>query len=276
MTILKKIYAGVHKKFQIPLRENIFFLHVPKCGGTSLDHSIRSSYGTRKVRNYANLEHLDPAAATKAAKIQDKNSSTYDVVYEDYFILKFRESLLLYFMSQNNLKFISGHFSFSDIAYNEFKNRYAFITILRDPIKRFISVYFFNRYKKKPHCKIEMDAPTFLSSEIGKAQGCTYVKMFGGIKRSGDYVSPEAIEHAKSNLDKFTIVGAIEYQDDFLRNFRERFGVSLQFDVKNKGPKPDSFKNSIITKEIEESIREISKPDLEIYDYVLNKYIKNK
>ncbi len=130
------------------------------------------------------------------------------------------------------MKYITGHFSFSEIGYRKFYGAYAFIIVLWDPVKRWSSLYFFNRYKKLDHFKIEDNITTFLLSKYGKSQGRAYVKFLGGADNDRDYVSQQAIDRVKKNLGKFDIVGYLENQESFLKQFEDRFGVKLNIHKK--------------------------------------------
>lgn len=265
--MFKSLLVKTNNLFRRSLKDNIIFLHVPKCGGMSVDYAIRRHY-----RKKDRLVTINASASTNAANLISQINFPYGTS-DDYPILKLRENLLLYYMSQN-MKYISGHFGFSEIGYRKFLGGYTFITILRDPVKRWISLYFFNRYKKERHCKIEEDITTFVQSEFGKSQGYEYVKFLGGADNDRDYVSQQAIDRAKKNVDKFDIIGCLEYPEIFITKFENKFGIRLRIEKKNKNPKPESFRESIITEEIEEKIKEICKPDLEVYQYAIEKFVK--
>ena len=140
--MFKSLLVKTNNLFHRSLKNNIIFLHVPKCGGTSVDYAIRRHY-----RKKDRLVTINARASTNAANLISQINFPYETA-DDYPILKMRENLLLYYMSQN-MKYISGHFGFSEIGYRKFLGGYTFITILRDPVKRWISVYLFNRYKKR-------------------------------------------------------------------------------------------------------------------------------
>jgi hypothetical protein len=218
---------------------------------------------------------LSASASSNVIKLACQTDYPNDTK-DDHPILKLRENLLLYFMSQRKYKYITGHFTFSEIAYREFKNEYAFMTILRDPVKRWISSYFFNRYKQHDHRKIDEDITTHLKSEFGRSQGYEYVKFIGGANPNGDYQSREAIDRAKNNLHKFDLVGLLEYQEDLLEQFHHRFGIRLELEKRNQSPASEAYRKSLVTEEIREKVMAICEPDHEIYQYAVDNFVKTK
>jgi hypothetical protein len=179
-------------------------------------------------------------------------------------------------MGKKNINYISGHFAFSDLAYEKFSNKFAFVTLIRDPVKRWISTYFYNRYKSSEHFKIDLDIEEYIESVFGKSQGCEYVKFLGGPRSSGNYSSEEAIERTKKNLHKFALIGTVEHLEDFKGRFSERFKSELNIDVKNRNPKPESIQKSVINSTLEQRIKEICRPDYEIYQYVVENFVSGK
>jgi len=266
------LFQRVNNQIHGCLNENIFYLHIPKCGGTSIRHAIRKFYLTLNIRKDKYLVELDSVATLNVIKMINKTNCPHNTT-NDYPIMKLRENLLLYFMSQGNKKFIDGHFTFSDIAYREFGKKFAFITILRHPVKRWISSYFYNK-SKNTHFKLEDDIAIYLKSHFGKSQGYECVKFLVGPVSEIDYKSQPTIDLAKKNLDKFTVVGCLEYQEIFLKQFENRFGVRLKLEKINQNPVKESARNFVITEEIEEKIKEICRPDLEIYQYAINNFVK--
>lgn len=255
------------------LRDRIFFLHLPKCGGASLSHAIHWSYRTLDIRQDRNMISLDPAASADVARLIYQTNYPDDT-NDDYPILKVREHLLLYFMGQNHVRYLSGHFIFSDPAHRAYGSKFAFITLLRDPVKRWISAYFYNRYKTAEHRKIEADIMPYLESHFGQSQGYEYVKFLGGADESGNYTCQQAVDRAKQNLHKFEIVGFLEQRDDFINKFEARFGVRLKLEKRNESPASEAVRQTVITPAIEEKIKMICQPDLEVYQYALDQFAK--
>ncbi|MBE9191003.1 sulfotransferase family 2 domain-containing protein [Gloeocapsopsis crepidinum LEGE 06123] len=256
------------------LQENIVYVHLHKCGGTSITQAIKSCYHHLGSILDENTFHLNGQAASSAAQkiiSQIDLSSETTAAYSDYLIAKFREDLLLYYMCQPNIKYIAGHFAFSNTAYQYFAKKYAFVTVLREPVKRWISAYFYNRYKKH---QLEGEFSDFLKSDSAIKGGCLYVKSIGGLDKSGDYSSQKAIARAKENLHKFKVVGCLEYTPDFLNQFEKKFGKKLKIRRFNQSPKPKKIQQAVVTPEIEKKIREICQPDIEVYQYALENFVK--
>ena len=246
------------------IKEKICFVHIHKCGGTSINAAIRQHFLHIDMRRDRDLIGIDAEASSNAARSLDHIVDLY----------RYRQNLLLYFMNIRNTKYISGHFFFSEKAFREFHGTYAFITVLRNPVKRWISHYFFNRYKKTDFGKIHEDITTCLKSDFGRHNGSELIQFVGGFSKTGDYTSKEAIDRAKRNLHKFDVVGCLEYQKDFLNQFENRFGVRLNLGKKNQSPKAESFQKAVITEEVEDKIRILCKPDLALYQYAIKNFVK--
>lgn len=268
MAILKSLYSRFENLINGCLKENIVFLHFPKCGGNSVGAAIHDRYKTFAPRGGTALVNINAEASLKAAS---RFYGTDNPFTDDYrHILKYREYLLVYFMGLDTTRYIDGHVGFSDLAYQEFKDKYAFITVLRNPVKRWISAFFYNRYRQDCDWKINDGLLEYLDSPRSRANGWEYVKKLQGEMDSDlDYTSSEAIEKAKNNLEKFTIVGFLEDLGDFRRKFRNRFGVDLRIGRINTGPKSTDYVNSILTDDIEERIWNICRPDLAVYQHAL-------
>ncbi len=265
MAIVRPILTRVNNLVSGSLEAKIVFVHLPKCGGTSITSAIGERYKTLSFRRSSGDIAINAGASLKASK-------TFfgpDPFGDDYrSVLQFREYLLLYYLNLPDTRFIQGHFGFSDSAYREFENDFAFITVLRDPVKRWISAYFYNRYRTDCDWKIRDDLLEYLDSQRARANGCEYVKkLHGSLDSNVDYTSSEAIDKAKSNLDKFAVVGFLEDLDGFRKIFRDRFGVDLGIGWRNSGPKSFDFVKSVATEEVLDRIREICIPDLAVYQH---------
>lgn len=243
--------------FRKPLEKKIFFLHVPKCGGTSLDDALAKKFKKSQVFR------LNSSASGNAAV---KYYSISDITNDDYYhVLKFRESILFYAMSQERIRYVSGHYAFNREAYEAFHEQFAYITIVREPTRRYISHYFYNRYKEEKHCSHNMDLEEFLASTQGNALGTEYVKFFGGLREDYNYRSRDAINTAKSNLRKFDIVGRLEDMNNLYLQLEKLFKIRIRVRRLNPSPVSNDFRKRYLTSDVLKQIENICVPDLEIY-----------
>jgi hypothetical protein len=249
------------------LRQDIFFMHVPKCGGTSLVNAIARFYQPLFSKDRSKIARLDSPASLRAASIHGRDHLAYD------------REILTYFLA-GNYRYVYGHFTFSEKAYQQFKDKYAFVTLLREPVSKWFSLYFYNRYKKSDHYALDLDLEEFVETSQAASYGCDYVMQFIGDDSIADYTSaavidyfrtPEAIERACANLDKFDLVGLLEELDLFKQQFQARFGVKLDEEHRRESPVPKGTRDKMITPEILEKVKMLNRPNTLVYEHVANK-----
>lgn len=231
------------------IHQNLVFHHIPKCGGTSIRHAIAHHYA------HAAAVHLDAPASWAASQLLGKNLDRY------------REEILLYLLARPDLRYVSGHFAFSKLAYETFGDRWEFVTILREPISRWFSHYFFNRFRTDDHFKIHDDLEAFVDSDPANRLGCFYVDKF-----APEWVgepAPSAVSAAKENLAKFAVVGCLERFGSFVSEFRRLYSVKLATGHSMRGPVDKEKREHQITDETRRKVEAICQPDIEGYRYAL-------
>jgi len=96
MSILRSFQARVSNLAKGSLKENIVFVHVPKCGGNSIASAIHDRYKTFSPRGNRGLVNINAAASLKATKTYF-GSEPLENDYHD--VLQCRELLLGYFLN---------------------------------------------------------------------------------------------------------------------------------------------------------------------------------
>jgi len=249
------------------IKKPAFFLHVPKCGGTSVQVALEEAYGLRagiKVDLRGNIYHsaffrLNPYASKEAA---DQLGAPPH---------KVREHVLLYQMGCSRPRLISGHFHYSNAAYRGYHTTYTFITMIRDPVERWYSHYFYDRDKKGDYFSVEAPIDEYLDSPRGQATGSLIARYFAGSDCSGD----DVVQHAITNIAKFHVVGILEHLGVFKKDLRRVLGADIDIPVRNAGPTTARQRRKEITPEIHRAVVEACRPDKKVYDYVLHNIIGN-
>ena len=257
LRLSKNIYRRIERRFLPQMTEKVFFLHLPKCGGSSINNAIKKHYQPSEIN------HLDNASCVNTAKILDRDLDD------------FRRDLLLYYLGRQNYRYLGGHFAFSKKAYHEFGKQWHFITILRHPVDRWFSHYFYNRFKTTDELfRISEDLSTFVHSERALILGRQYVEnLTEGPDRPNqhDTASDIPATAAIKALGGFSLIGCLEHLDVMQRDFEKLFGIKLNVPQSNVNPLSKDQQRDKISDEIRNRVEEICKPDLQVYPYALKR-----
>lgn len=245
----------------------LIFVHVPKCGGRSLEDAIKKGINIQDVNK--EYVRIDSKRSAKMSSILYKTDYTNGDI-NDYDILNFSQEYLVYSLSNNNIKFISGHCPFNNITFEAFKHQYKYVTVLRDPVKKWFSNFNFRKYRESDHWKIDEDIHEYLKTDRGRYHGYDYAKYYGGIRKDNNYHSREVIENAKNNLHLFSAVGILENMIDLKGKFKNTFNINLNIQSKNVTQKSNEYKHD---QQIIKQIEEICSTDMEIYNYAVKNFI---
>ncbi|MCB1348424.1 MAG: sulfotransferase family 2 domain-containing protein, partial [Maritimibacter sp.] len=140
------------------------FLHMPKCGGTSLSEAM---YAT--VPFYERIGVIDAVATRRAAGIVHFDRDDPWVCHEDLEngqkVFDLREQMLLQHMAWDTM-LIHGHVLWSERAAAHFGDLYKFVTLLRDPVERTVS----NMRMAQRAGLVGDDPEAYLQSDVARRQ----------------------------------------------------------------------------------------------------------
>ncbi|AUH33184.1 sulfotransferase family 2 domain-containing protein [Paracoccus tegillarcae] len=252
-----RLYAGRSLRTMSgqSLRHPCVFLHVPKCGGTSVSEAL---YAT--VPLHRKIGILDSPSIRRALAIQ--NSGQDDQSYHDEGphaadVTRFRESMVLMHMA-HQATLIHGHFLWSETAWQHFGDRYRYVTILRDPVARTISNYRMD--KRSGNFTGDFDA--FLVSPEGRRKALHKLRYFSGMATVTPEQEAEALTLARRNLGRMSLIGFLDDLPGFARDFASIFGVRPRIPHYNKA----EDKGVDLTDDQMKRLRALCAPDIELFE----------
>lgn len=248
----------LHRSSTLNINQKIFFLHIPKCGGTSLRLAIEQAFGfPQDSKN--NDFHLDVMALDSAAHALEKP------------IVDLKRDVLTYCMAHKFYRYISGHFAYSDKAMAAYGHEWKYVTLLRDPVSKWFSQYFYNRHKNNDHYKLDCTLEEFLATDEAKHLGRNYAYLLVDGISSQEAGSDVAIQQAIANLEKFAVVGLLEKLEWFYQDFQTVFGAKLHIEARNKNPLSSKQQKQQISDDMRAQVEEICRPNIQIYQAAMAK-----
>ena len=231
----------------------MFYCHVPKCAGVSLSRALRDQLFAASAES---CFRIDLRAARQAAE-------TFS-----FGMMEAREFLLAYNLSLKKNRYGSGHVFCRPRLIHRFAGEWSFVTILRNPVDRWISEYVYNKHKQSNWFKCTLDPESYLASRTAVISGRSYLRYFSSIPDNYEGDLNEFIDEAVTNLMRFSVIGTLENLDRWAEFFRERFDCRLSVRHLNASPKPEvvsAFRGSESTMK---RVRELCHADLQVYERI--------
>lgn len=270
-----KLWLGRKQKKDI---SKTIFVHVPKCGGTTIEKALNKFYYGKNRPLFSRLEtepNINFRSFMETLRIYSDNQNTQN--NNDYQGLS--QALLAYKMSRSST-LLSGHFTISEILLANFSHDYSFITILRDPSDRWISNYIYSRIRlsqkglRNEVKSLKDELLFFIESDSAKEEGSIYSFYFGEKKRMDFPASDNTLNQAINNLSMFNIIGFLDSIDDFKKKLENNLGVKLNFEHARKtieevdplGYRYQEYRN-LFDSNMTEIIKELCQADYKIYNY---------
>lgn len=232
--------------------KRLIFIHIPKSAGSSLTQSISDLY-RNPLKPWRNETfHLNPKTSADIANFYNTD------------LLSEREKISLYAVSEK-YKFIAGHFGYSPLLKKFSQNKYMFFTILRNPVDRFISEYFYNFHKQSDHFKIKLELDKYLDSEAAYNSARTYLHYLG-ISSNGYNVNKIfSIENARINIQDIDMIATLDDFNSSISNLRNFLGRNFHIPHLNSNP-AEGYLDRINTNQLKK-IKNLCSIDQEIYEY---------
>lgn len=250
---------------QTPLSSTIV-LHIPRTGGTTLRSVLSEVYGKKRVLSFPDFpepEQISQVLARIRLKLSRKESVTPDYSLTRAYI---------------------GHVNFGIHQYLD-EPRVPYITLLRDPVDRAISLYF---HKMERSQQIHPENPAHtqgytpvadyfesgLKGQISRVAN-QQTKMIAGLAQRKSFPldermlsDTELFDRAVENLESsFSLVGVSEMWDDFLLLASEILGWPEVHYVRQNAVK-NRLHLTDYAPEILDRLERANAVDIRLYNYV--------
>ncbi len=248
----------------------VAFIHVPKCGGMSVDRALRSALGVTGRDGW-----IDPRISRDSARGHLGEGVPEQAVPR---MLVLRRYLLAHYLTEGR-RVVSGHGPVSEWILDRFAGRTPFVTLLRHPVERWISYYTASRLASEdPNIRPNRLSGLPLARELDetlRSPTGAYIASLGAIYLGGhvpygDEDPLDAVEGAVASLRRFAVVGFSADWADFARQCRRHLGIAVRVPHLNATSSYGQTRlqaslSSLFTPEVRERITHLCRADLAIY-----------
>ena len=177
--------------------QSLIFVHIPKTAGTTLSTIIARQYRPTDIFVFKSSVPL-PQAIDDFGKMPESKKTKFKV--------------------------IQGHFYYG--LHDLLPQKCSYITMLREPVDRLISYYYFIRNWRDHHLHqkaMSMSLVDFTCySNISKWFDNGQTRFISGQNPDYRQVSSEMLKRAKRNIENYFLVGLQEYFDESLFLFKDK------------------------------------------------------
>ena len=227
----------------------IIYIHVPKCGGSSFGAALRLRY--LFSQSGITLDQGDPHEGSCNQRLND-----YDA-----------RDIELKNLTDKNTKLICGHVRYSRALHQSLGGEYSFVTLLRDPVQRFVSHYnYLQRSHQNPLRPDTLKA--FLGTDDAKRLASQYLFYFARLDQTMGANTDRLAQKAIANLSHFDLVGDLSAPVEFSNNLNRLAKSPLPKWQRNVSPEPTKIPPDLLGQ-----IEDLCAADIEVYNTVHRKEI---
>jgi hypothetical protein len=252
-----RLFTGTVLDEPVESRPKRVFLHIPKCGGSSLHKLLAAHFRSTKIcpMRHNRLESIKPQALAK-------------------------------------YQLFSGHFTWESVD-KFIPGPKSIVTILREPVRRLLSSYYFGRshtwrfIRKHPHFSEapaaydlhgmayrpakELELEQYLDSQYHHLSGLM-VRWIGG----GDGSPDEMLARAKLHLSQMASVGLLEDMESSVEGIFNAWSLPCptaipkeldQSQLANMYPWLEAVDIQELSSSVSDMLQEICALDIELYEY---------
>ncbi len=228
-----------------PSDQTLFFLHIPKCAGTTFTEEIIK-------RRYS----------------PDELIIFYGHGTQE--LIKLLQNMSL--EEQERIKCIAGHYAYGIHKYYSARSA-TYITLLRNPVERVISHWFYvlrrkDHYLHQVIAEKNLSLKQYMEEKISIELNNGQTRILAGIGWGAKFgeCSQQMLAQAKKNLDTFEVVGISKKFDAFLKLIKRKFAWEIPL-FKSRNIAPNHLKEKALDQETIATIKQYNTLDVELYQY---------
>lgn len=245
--LAKSIIHDVNYYLQFQTPQKVLFDHLPKCGGTTVEHYLKSQYRTKKIYM---IDGQNPQYSVTVFKsLPEAKRYNYDFVY--------------------------GHLA--DELHDFVHPDTTFLTIFRDPVDRIMSHYYYVRRKPNHYLhdivtSKNMTLEEYATSGLSVELRNWYVTHFLGISTDEAESRPDwsVAEAYRIVKDRYHVIGFLDNLDTAMNilgnevGYRKRFQNSFR-NKTSRRPGMNELDVSVL-----KIIEQVNFLDVELYGQLKN------
>lgn len=263
------------------MKKALCFIHLPKCGGSSILNAIAPQ--TSKLSGFLNrfqtrlnpeylkrICHIDTERTRVIGSILTSHKLT-SVVNTHEVVLRSRKVLLLDALL-DGYQVVLGHVPIDAATIEAFEADYNFVSVLRQPIDRWISHYTFHAMtRNRPEMLSFDEVVKSLTEDWGRINARTFAAFYSGLSKFEEWDSDEGVERAIANLNGFRWIGFIEDIEEVEKGLGELLGRKVHMKRVNKQGDRSKFDfdrtkiNELFNDELRSIIGDACRRDIEIF-----------
>lgn len=222
----------------------LIYIHVPKCGGSSFGSALR-------IRYFASHGAIPLNQGDQTLPKAERIESDYAA----------RGAQLRELVTQRK-QFITGHVQYDRELHDGPAAGYRFVTLLRDPVERFVSHYNYLQ-RKHPDPNRPNELSDFLETSDARRIASQYLFYFAGVTSDNSVNLTQDIETAQQNLQRFDLVGNLAEPDAFSRALRHITRLPIMKWRRNAAPHATH-----IPAHLHGKIEDICQADIQIFNAI--------
>lgn len=248
----------------------LVFMHIPKCAGTSLLNALSSKY-LDFFEGYVD----GPTSRKDMSLILGSDTRS---LFNESLLYGVRQREMLR-RADDGYAALSGHVPISRVMLNLFKMKYLCVTIVREPVERWMSAWAF-RYSKKtlPSDVLQLEGKglkamieQYLCSDDAIVEASIVTDFFAGTGFQQFHDQRLKSEIALSNAMHFDLIGDVKSYDYFLDQLSDRLQMNLMKSQLNATKTRISARYSVEEvmvdlKSYSDRICDLCSQDIELYD----------